>query len=203
MDEAFPQLPIDPHVIPPDQQVGSWLDLLLTAGAMKNLPRSGWRLVGINPCESVADHSFRVVLIAMMLGELVEGVDSAKLLQMAVLHELPESLLTDLPLPAVQVMGRDAKYRAESDAWSLLLPAGERWQCWKQLWQEFEACRSPEARLTRVADKLEMLIQAYEYQRAGYRNLDNFWSEENFQDFGFEVVRLIWSELKKRRAELQ
>ncbi|MBN1317409.1 MAG: HD domain-containing protein, partial [Anaerolineales bacterium] len=44
------------------------LDLLLFAGRLKNLPRTGWRLVGIKDCESVADHTYRVILISMLLG---------------------------------------------------------------------------------------------------------------------------------------
>jgi len=183
-------------------QIGRFVDFFLSAGAMKNLPRTGWRLAGIRDCESVADHSFRVALIALVLGELVKGVDRDKLLRMALLHELPESMVTDLPLRAVQLIGREAKQRAEREAWEALLPPGRQLDQWRALWEEFEAGRTPEAKLTRAADKLEMLLQAYEYERVGYRNLESFWGAENLQDYGFEPLRAIFEELKRRRAGL-
>jgi putative hydrolase of HD superfamily len=176
------------------------VDFLLAAGALKNLPRTGWRLVGVTDCESVADHSFRVVLLALLLGELVEGVDRGKLLRMAVVHELPESIVTDLPPKAIQVIGRDVKQRAEREAWARLLPPGQQLDEWRALWEEFEAGRTQEAKLARVADKLEMLLQAYEYERAGYRDLDEFWKGDSLEDYGFEPVRAIFAELERRRA---
>jgi putative hydrolase of HD superfamily len=181
---------------------GDLVNFLLAAGAMKNLPRTGWRLAGIKDCESVADHSFRVVLIALLLAELVEDVDRDKLLRMAVLHELPESLVTDLPLKAVQIVGRDVKQRAERDAWAHLLPPGQLLNEWRALWEEFEDGQTREAKLARIADKLEMLLQAYEYERTGYRNLDNFWSDGNLEDYGLEPIQAILAELLHRRTEL-
>ena len=181
---------------------GGLVDFLLAAGTMKNLPRTGWRLAGIKDCESVADHSFRVVLIALLLAELVEDLDRDKLLRMALLHELPESLVTDLPLKAVQLVGRDVKQQAERDAWGHLLPPGPFLNEWRALWEEFEAGRTREAKLTRIADKLEMLLQAYEYERTGYRNLDNFWDDGNLDDHGFEPIQAILAELLDRRTEL-
>ena len=47
-----------------------------------------------------------------------------------------------------------------------------------------------------------MLLQAYEYQRMGYRDLDDFWRGGEFEDFGFEPVRAIFAELERRRGEL-
>ena len=181
----------------------AWLDLLLAAGVMKNLPRSGWRQVGITDSESVADHSFRVIVIALLLGELIEGIDRGKLLRMAVLHELPESRLTDLPLSAVNLLGRDAKYRAEDHAWDDLLPADGRLDEWQMLWREFEAGRSPEAKLTRAADRLELLVQAYEYERSGRRNLDEFWETKELEQSEFGPVRALTGELLRRRGRLR
>jgi len=178
------------------------VDLLLAAGRLKNLPRTGWRLAGIKECESVADHNFRVALIALLLGELVEGVDQGKLLRMAVLHDLPESVTTDLPLAAVKTFGREAKQQAERDAWRQLLPPGGQLDEWLDLWEEFEKGESVEARLARAADRLERLLQAYEYEGAGRRNLEGFWREDVCRDLEFEMVRSIFGELRKRRAGL-
>jgi len=185
-----------------DDLVGRVVDLLLSAGAMKNLPRTGWRLAGIKDCESVADHSFRVVVIALLLGDLIEGVDGDRLLRMAVLHDLPESVVTDLPLRAVRAVGRDAKRRAEQNAWEALLPADRVLDQWRDLWEEFEEGVTLEARLARAADKLEMLLQAYEYERTGFRNLDDFWDGDLLQGHGDGLIRAVEAELRRRRQEL-
>lgn len=185
-----------------DERVGSLVDLLLAAGSLKNLPRTGWRLAGIRDCESVADHSYRVALIALLLGDLIAGLDRERLLRMAVLHDLPESVVTDLPTRAVELIGRATKQRAERDAWGKILPADQVLDEWRALWDEFEGGVTIEAKLVRMADKLEMLLQAYEYERAGFRNLDDFWNGTRLPDQGSELVRAILDELTRRRRLL-
>jgi putative hydrolase of HD superfamily len=176
--------------------------LLLLAGALKSLPRTGWRLAGIKDCESVAEHSYRVALLALILSELVEGVDRAKMVQMALLHDLPESLVTDLPRTAVELIGRDAKRQAERDAWAELMPVDPPLESWRALWEEFEAEETSEAKLIRAADRLEMLFQAYEYERSGYANLESFWQDEGLAGSEFESVRSLFAEVKRMRAAL-
>jgi putative hydrolase of HD superfamily len=176
--------------------------LFLLAGALKNLPRTGWRLAGIKDCESVAEHSYRVALVALVLSELVEGVDRVKLLQMALLHDLPESLVTDLPWTAVELVGRDAKRQAEHGAWAELMPRAPFLERWRALWEEFEAEETAESKLIRAADRLEMLFQAYEYERAGYANLESFWQDEGLAGSEFESVRALFAEVKRMRESL-
>jgi putative hydrolase of HD superfamily len=176
--------------------------LLLLAGALKNLPRTGWLLAGIKDCESVAEHSYRVTLVALILSELVQGVNRDKLLQMALLHDLPESLVTDLPRATVQLVGRDAKQRAERDAWATLVPLDPPLESWRSLWEEFEAGQSAEAKLVRAADRLEMLFQAFEYEQTGYANLTSFWEDASLADSEFEGVRALFAEVKRLRSAL-
>lgn len=183
--------------------VGWLVDLMLQAGTLKNLPRTGWRLAGIKGCESVADHSFRVVFIALLLADLVPTVNRERLLRMAILHDLPESLLTDLPLAAVQLLGREAKRQAEADAWDVILPPSLPELDWRRVWEEFEAGETLEARLARAADKLDMVLQAYEYQRAGYKDLDSFWPVPELEAHSVALVQQLYAELERRRAETE
>ena len=63
---------------------------------LKTIPRSGWqKKLGIKRPESVADHAFGVAAIAMILSDS-KRLDSAKVLKMAILHDLAESLTGDL-----------------------------------------------------------------------------------------------------------
>jgi putative hydrolase of HD superfamily len=51
-----------------------------------------------------------------------------------------------------------------------------------------------EGRLVRFADKLEMLIQAYEYEKSGIQNLEEFWKaleylkQSEFYDYFKELI---------------
>jgi putative hydrolase of HD superfamily len=183
-------------------RVASVAQLLLLAGSLKDLPRMGWRLVGIKDCESVAEHSYRVALVALVLSERVGGIDRAKLLAMAILHDLPESLVTDLPRAAVHLIGRQAKQQAERDAWAKLTPPEAELNGWRALWEEFEAGETAEAKLVRAADRLEMLFQAYEYERTGYANLATFWQDEELAGSQFQAVCELFAEVKRLRAAL-
>ena len=150
-------------------------------GRLKNTPRSGWRLRGIKDCESVADHAYRVTHLVMLLADLLaaEGaaVDAGRALRMAQVHEIGEALIGDIPQSADSPLSTDLKHTAESSAVATLTtPLGRVGGEYRRLWEEFEEGRTPEARLVRAADKLEMLIQAREYEQVGYTCLEEFWT---------------------------
>ncbi len=159
------------------------LALLLAAQRLKLIPRTGWAMRGVPAAESVADHSFGVAFIALLLAETAAPpVDKAKVLTIALLHDLPESVIGDVPTPATAHFPPDAKREAEMAVLRRLLdslPAAERWREW---WREFEEGSSIEGRIVRDADRLDMLIQAHIYERTtGNRWLEEFWPtpEEN------------------------
>ncbi|MBN1837279.1 MAG: HD family hydrolase [Spirochaetales bacterium] len=180
------------------------LNLLREAGALKNLPRSGWLLRGVRNPESIADHCFRVTLLCMLLVDdlLAEGerLDAERVLRMAVLHELGEARLGDIPYTAGRWLGESAKEQAEERAvCDLLAPLQDPRQ--EALWREFSGGSTREARLVRAADKLEMMIQAWEYEQAGARTLQEFFANPanrpHFEEF--PLVQEIASLLEARR----
>ena len=93
------------------------LDLLLQANRFKAMPRAGWMIRGIVHPESVAAHSYGVAFLCLILAQAVdEPLDRAKLLTIALLHDLPESHLTDIPYPALRFIAPAAKRAAELEA---------------------------------------------------------------------------------------
>lgn len=156
---------------------------------LKRTPRSGWAYYGIEEPESVAAHNFSVALLALILAEALrrEGVpvDSGKAVKIALLHELGEILLGDLHLKARTLLGEEAVSRAEAQAVrEVLAPLGELGESFYRLWEEFEGRKSLEGRIVRAADKLELLIQARDYERRGIRNLEAILEAgENRRDF--------------------
>src|SRR5689334_1471914 len=86
---------------PPDI-LACMLSTLIELQRLKRLDRTGWTLRGLpNGTESVAAHSFGVVVAAMLLADelLAQGVsvDMEKVLRMALLHDWAEVRVGDMP----------------------------------------------------------------------------------------------------------
>lgn len=67
---------------------------------LKSIKRTGPTLfAGINSSQasSIAEHSFQVAYLCLILGKLVPNVNSNKLLKMAVMHDWHEAILQDFP----------------------------------------------------------------------------------------------------------
>lgn len=160
------------------------------ANDLKRLPRTGWLLAGVSPVESIADHSFATALLALQLAQaineeyMVQGLDAPlnveRVLRIALLHDLGESVLTDLPKRTSQAIGETAKAAAEEKAWQVLEPSPLHTGSLREAWQEYAVGESNEARLVKDADKLEMLHQALRYATTGNRNLADFWSQTSW-----------------------
>lgn len=177
------------------------LDLILTTNRLKSTPRTGWAVKGVPDFESVADHSHGVALIALLLTDLIEEeFDREKVLSMAVMHDLPESITGDLSLGGSRLLPKGAKATAEKMAMTELfagLDFGPRWQA---LWQEFEDLASPEAHVVRDADRIDLLVQALVYERTtGNVQLEEFWTFAPVESFHFPESRQLIEELWERR----
>ncbi|ASJ05048.1 HD domain-containing protein [Thermococcus barossii] len=181
------------------------LDLLLEAGNLKKLPRTGWLLRGVPNPESIADHSYRVALITLFLAdELREKdieIDVERALKIALIHDLAEARVTDIPLSAQYYLD---KGKAEKKAAMELFIKTPNPREYFRLWREYEEGLSREGRLVKFADKLEMLIQACEYERAGFSNLDEFWKTLDYlheSEFYGHFKELIEGLVKRRKGK--
>lgn len=153
-------------------------------GILKKVRRTGWMWRNIPDGESIADHCFRVNLIAMFLCDVVnssgkrrEKLDAEKVMRMALLHEIAECRVGDIPYPALKYIGAGRKRAAEGAAVADMMAifAGIS-PDYSSIWNEFEKSSSFEAKLVRAADKIEMLLQAIEYEKAGAATLNDFWA---------------------------
>ena len=63
---------------------------------LKNIPRQGWKnKLDIMDVESVADHIYSATIMSMVLSDL-QGLDTEKVIKMALLHDLAESVIGDI-----------------------------------------------------------------------------------------------------------
>lgn len=171
-------------------------------GKLKVLKRSGWiSQVGITEPESVADHSFRCAVLAMCIGDLT-NVDTEKLIKMLLLHDIQEAQTGDYDHHAKREIGlSEVKFReriAVKDVLSLLPEelSGE----YARIWQEFENRRTSEAILAKDIDKIEMMMQALEYEKEGYDSdrLEAFWTDVQ-NEIRTPMIRGLFKILKHKR----
>ena len=84
--------------VPGDQEhpMAGMAAFLFEMGHLKQLPRSGWLLLGIPQPETVAEHSFRVGIAGILLAAM-EGADVGRTAALCLLHDAHETRIGDVP----------------------------------------------------------------------------------------------------------
>lgn len=175
------------------------LDLLLELETLDRVPRSGYLLRGVAGGESVAEHSFHLALIVLLLAPREPGLDRGRALELALVHDLAEVRVGDLPRTAARYFPADAKHAAERAALAeMLAPAGAEPLA---RYEEYERGESREARFVKACDKLQLMIKVALYQAWGHAGLAEFWDHpDNFPDREFSAVAEIFDQLAGRAA---
>ena len=146
-----------------DAQLGGLLEFLRAAERLKTVTRSGYTSAG-RP-ESVAEHTWRLALMALLLAPEFPELDFARLVKICLVHDLGEAIGGDIPAPeqarraaAGESAGKAAAERR--DLVTLLEPLPEHLRTEiTGLWDEYEAARTPEAKVAKALDKLETILQ--------------------------------------------
>jgi putative hydrolase of HD superfamily len=133
------------------------ITFLHEAERLKDVPRTAWTSQGKR--ESTAEHSWRLALLVMVMEEELAGLDTSRLLQLAVVHDLGEVFAGDVSA-AVETdpAGKERRERTGVADITALLPqaAGKRIAA---LWEEYTRGKTPEARAVKALDKIETIIQ--------------------------------------------
>lgn len=134
-----------------------YLRFIREAKRLKNVLRTAHTSAGRH--ESTAEHSWRLALLALALLAERPDLDAQRVVAMCLVHDLGEADEGDIPaVEATDPARKAASERRAVERLTALLPpeAGERL---KTLWEEYEACRTPEARWVKALDKAETIIQ--------------------------------------------
>ncbi|KAF9296886.1 HD domain-containing protein [Linnemannia elongata] len=184
------------------QSVKGTLQFLHIVEKLKRTKRTGWVNHGVKPAESIADHMYRMGIMAMLIDEKTAGVNKDKCIKMAIVHDLAESLVGDItPYDGVTV---EDKHTQERNAMHHLCHELLGWNAQAQeisgLWAEYEAATTPEALLVKDFDKFEMIMQALEYEKSEDVTLEDFFAGTRGK-FKHPMVTGWVDELEAERAE--
>lgn len=145
-----------------------FLEVMHLAERLKNHTRHSWTSAGRH--ESVADHSWRLCLMALLVRDEFPQADMDKVLRMCVLHDMGEAFTGDVP--AFEKTA--AHEKTETDAlrrWTDSLPAPYGAE-FAALYAEMDALETVEAKLYKALDNLEAVIQHDEADLATWLPLE-------------------------------
>lgn len=156
--------------------------LARAAGLLKRVRRKGWVDRGVVDGESVADHSYRVAVMAWAAAR-AGGLDADRAMRLGLLHDLAEADIGDetpfddalaregfdpaqfdrpAPRDAARAAAKHARERAAIVALAAELPHPIARELLAAA-DEYAAQSTPEARLVKAIDRLETMLQADDY----------------------------------------
>ncbi len=171
------------------------INFLHKIGELKKLKRTGWVMSGVKEPESVAEHSFRVSVMALALSEKLD-FDKDKCVKMAVVHDLSEAVAGDIT--PYDKISEEEKHGKEKKAMEELTGKIKDKEI-MELWEEYEKRETPEAKFVYELDKLEMLLQAYEYEKEQGTDLQDFWDMHKDKIKNTELRKILKILLKRRK----
>lgn len=109
--------------------------------------------------ESVAEHSWRAALLAMLLSGLEEfrSYDMDRVIRMCLIHDLGEAFTGDVPTFEKTAEDKE-KERSARSKWIEGFPGAQRRE-FQDLFAEMEEQQTPEAKIYKAIDKMEAVIQ--------------------------------------------
>ena len=143
------------------------LSFYMKYNQLKNIYRQGWLKVRIGlehkeKCESIADHSFSVALLALTIIEKNKlKLDAFKCIKMGIIHELGEIYAGDFT--PYDNITKEEKHIKEKEAILNVLETLDKDNDFLELWEEFEERKTNEAKFIKNVDELEFLLQACAY----------------------------------------
>ncbi|OEL28160.1 HD domain-containing protein C4G3.17 [Dichanthelium oligosanthes] len=216
----------------PAPSASSAIDFLTLCYRLKTTKRAGWVKRGVQAPESVADHMYRMGVMALVAADL-PGVNRDRCVKMAIVHDIAEAIVGDIT-PSDNVP-KEEKSRMEKEALdhmcellgggsrgeyqnmqkslsgsafgrnsssykikNVSVEARLRTQEIRELWMEYEENASLEAKVVKDFDKIEMILQAMEYEKEQGQDLEEFF-QSTAGKFQTDIGKAWAAEIASRR----
>ncbi|RNA22689.1 Vesicle-associated membrane 7 [Brachionus plicatilis] len=151
--------------------------------------RSGWILRGIKEPESIADHMYRMSMMAFLAPN---NLDRSKCIEMCLIHDLAESIVGDItpqdniPKEQKSILEKQAFQKLQS-----FIKENSSSDRFNQLVEEYSSHSSAEAKYVKNLDLFDMYLQAYEYEILNDAKLDEFFSSIDSINFEPNLKEII------------
>jgi len=164
------------------------IDFFIETGKLKKMKRTGWVLRNVKDPETIAEHTFRMALMAWIFGS-AKNLDTSKILKMALIHDLCEVYAGDMTPYDLLIIGKtkkdikklvtkwpgftkaekernvQIKHKKEKEGLEKVvktLPKDLRQEIFL-LWEDYDTGKTKEGRFVKQLDRIENLLQAMEY----------------------------------------
>jgi putative hydrolase of HD superfamily len=163
---------------------------------LKDIPRTGWVENAIPQVESISDHMYRMAVLCMLCPD--PNLNRDHLVRMALCHDMAEAVVGDIS-PAMKVP-QEVKYQREHRAISEMgaLVPELHGEMLRDMWKEYEAQESDEAKFLRDMDLLEMILQAHKYEGKYGKDLERFF--DSGEKIKHPWARAIFDRLRGMRS---
>lgn len=131
----------------------------------------------------------------------IPGINRDKCIKMAIVHDIAEAIVGDItPADGIPKEEKSRREQAALKSMCELLGGGARAKEIHDLWMEYEENSSMEAKVVKDFDKVEMILQALEYENDQGKDLEEFF-ESTAGKFQTDLGKAWASEVASRRRK--
>lgn len=129
------------------------------------------------------------------------GVNRDKCIKMAIVHDIAEAIVGDItPSDGIPKLEKSRREKEALDQMCKLLGGGPRAEEIHELWMEYEENSTNEAKVVKDFDKIEMILQALEYEKEQDKDLEEFF-QSTAGKFQTDLGKAWASEIASRRKK--
>ncbi len=167
------------------------LNFIFEMGQLKKVKREGWRLLGMNNLESVADHTLRAAQLGFILAKLEKYENPLEVCTMVVFHDIGECRIGDIHRVANRYIQAEEERAVKEQTEKLGETGKEIFDMWKQT----EERKTKAGIIAKEADMLELAITAKENIEKGYVYAQD-WINNISKALATETGKKLLNELK-------
>lgn len=168
---------------------------LFELGHLKRIKHEGWRLIGVDNPESVAEHSLRATQIGFILAKLENFSDPHLVTTMVAFHDVGETRIGDIHLVAKKYLKTKELEVVKDQLNGLDIVNSDI----LKMWIDVEESTSMAGIIAKDADLIEQALTAKEYSEKGFSKA-NEWIKNISSELKTKSAKTILTHIKKKSS---